>query len=303
MSWKGYWGGKSSGKAGKGKTRSWNLWGTPPKKKNEKKKEKDEDKSLFPGYDSLRSSSSTQPSVEGMKSALKEAMKSTTDKESAEGGLLKAVQQIVGANAEDEEKEELRSLQKDLNIRKKLVEKMSRLKKAKVEKARAWDTYKEELRRHYDQEHEKFKKDLTGIDAEIKNTADKIEELDAEAALREKPVPSMEGIDMDAATNMELREQLARAQQEQANTAKMLALLQTQFQAYTSSGAHGPMPSEAAALPSPSDLRKRRLAQVERTGPAQPSQVPTFRIDDERERSPRRSEPPGPDSQDLDKLG
>ena len=237
-----------------------------------------------------------------MKSALKEAMKSTTDKESAEGGL-KAVQQIVGMSAEDDEKEELRSQQKDLNIRKKLVEKMSRLKKAKVEKARAWDTYKEELRRHYDQEHEKFKKDLEGIDVEIKKTADKIEEFDAEAALREKPSPSMEGLDVEAATNMELREQLAKAQHEQANTARTLALLQTQFQAYTSSGAHGPMPSEAAALPSPSDLRKKRLAQVERTGPAQPSQAPTFRIDDERERSPRRSEPPGPDSQELNKLG
>lgn len=294
MSWKWQWSGKAAGK-GKSKGRSWNIWGTPPKRKSEKKG-KEEDKSLFPGYDALRSSSSSQPSVEGMKTALKEAMKTTTGSEDAGGGLLKVVQQIVG---EEEDKQELRSQQKDLNLRKKLIEKISRLKKARVEKTRAWNLYKEELKKHHDSEQEKYKKEMSDIEAEIQKATDKIDELDTEAVTRE--IKEAEGMDMDAATNQELREQLALAQREQSNTARMLALLQTQFNAYVGQGAHGPMPSEARLTASPSDLRKQRMAMVERTGPAFANQVPTYKLDDERERSPRRSEPP--DSQELNKLG
>eukprot|EP00913_Durusdinium_trenchii_P012162 g11423.t1 len=131
-------------------------------------------------YDALRSSSSSQPSVEGMKTALKEAMKTTTGSEDAGGGLLKVVQQIVG---EEEDKQELRSQQKDLNLRKKLIEKISRLKKARVEKTRAWNLYKEELKKHHDSEQEKYKKEMSDIEAEIQKATDKIDELDTEAGI------------------------------------------------------------------------------------------------------------------------
>ena len=130
---------------------------------------------------------------------------------------------------------------------------------------------------------------------------DKIEELDIDAATRD--VKGADAMDMDAATNRELKEQLLLAQREQSNTARMLALLQTQFNAYVGQGAHGPMPSEPRIAASPSDLRKQRLNAIEKTGPTYPSQIPTFRLDEDRERSPRRSEPGGADSQELNKLG
>ena len=300
MSWKWQWSGKATGKGSKGKGRSWNIWGTPPKRKGEKKKDKDqeEDKQIFPGYDSLRSSSSSQPSVSELRTALKEAIKSTSGSNASDGSLVKAVQQIVG---EDDDKEDLKNQQKDLNLRKKLVAKISRLKKAKMEKTRAWTLYKEELKKHQDAEQEKFKSDMEGIDLEIQKAMDKIEELDIDAATRD--VKGADAMDMDAATNRELKEQLLLAQREQSNTARMLALLQTQFNAYVGQGAHGPMPSEPRIAASPSDLRKQRLNAIEKTGPTYPSQIPTFRLDEDRERSPRRSEPGGADSQELNKLG
>ena len=140
-----------------------------------------------------------------------------------------------------------------------------------------------------------------GIDLEIQKAMDKIEELDIDAATRD--VKGADAMDMDAATNRELKEQLLLAQREQSNTARMLALLQTQFNAYVGQGAHGPMPSEPRIAASPSDLRKQRLNAIEKTGPTYPSQIPTFRLDEDRERSPRRSEPGGADSQELNKLG
>lgn len=175
------------------------------------------------------------------------------------------------------------------------------MKKAKMEKTRAWTLYKEELKKHHDAEQEKYKKDMDGIDSEIQKAMDKIEELDIDAATRD--AKEMEGMDMDAATNRELKEQLLHAHKEQSNTARMLALLQTQFNAYVGQGAHGPMPSEPRIAASPSDLRKQRMNAIEKTGPTYPSQIPTFKLDDVRERSPRRSVPGGADSQELNKLG
>ena len=233
-----------------------------------------------------------------LRTALKEAIKTTSGSDTSEGSLVKVVQQIVG---EDDDKEDLKNQQKDLNLRKKLLEKKSRLKKAKMEKTRAWTLYKEELKKHHDAEQEKYKKDMDGIDSEIQKAMDKIEELDIDAATRD--AKEMEGMDMDAATNRELKEQLLHAHKEQSNTARMLALLQTQFNAYVGQGAHGPMPSEPRIAASPSDLRKQRMNAIEKTGPTYPSQIPTFKLDDVRERSPRRSVPGGADSQELNKLG
>lgn len=51
---------------------------------------------------------------------MKEAIKTTSGSDTSEGSLVKVVQQIVG---EDDDKEDLKNQQKDLNLRKKLLEK------------------------------------------------------------------------------------------------------------------------------------------------------------------------------------
>ena len=291
------------------RTSSWNTW---PKKKQPKgntPKEPTKEKGpKFPPYDSSSLSSSSQPSF------------------SKEQMICKAMQDLV-TSGKVEVSDELRELleptpgdtikeqQQELNKRRKLVQRLERLKKAKQGKTIAWKGYQEEMALMLRQEQARYDKEQEELQQAIEETQIDIDKMGQE---EDEEMPKQEGtedlLSMTAA-NQDLRQKLM---EEQAKTTQMqnsLRELQQQFQTYMAQQiSDSPKPDASSpqqvklprtALPEEKqDKPDKAKAQETKERQARMRKVETEMLKQKelraRERSPRRE---SQDSNDFHALG
>ena len=156
-------------------SRQWQSWpknGTKGdgKKKGRTQQEADKDKPKdkgngLPGYDSVAQSSSAMSSKDGkLDDSLKMAMR-----ELLQSNKL-AVPDALKDLLEKKPNEDLNMAQKQLNAKRKLLQKLDRLQAAKERKMLNWEQFKESMKEHFGREKIRFETEQEELEAAIKTT-------------------------------------------------------------------------------------------------------------------------------------
>ena len=258
-------GGWSQGKGkqkGQGKSQWWQgAWPRAQKEqeKPQKKKSGKEDDPKLPGYKDFVSkeqgSSSSSSVVTAGDSHLRHLLKDVV-----ETNNLRMSKEVAEAIAPDP-MEELKLKQKDLNDRRKLVQKLEKVKVAKSKREEAYKAFLAYMEQHRTEEEKTYEKEMGELLSEIKTLELAITEAKEEGDM---PVETL-------TVEEELRRQLEDSQEAQRETHLQLMRLQQQFQAcaLAQSSKHSaeevlPNESKEVVLPSPSDPSPADLAKKQR---------------------------------------
>lgn len=247
-------------------SRPWQSWpkngtkgdgkrkGRPPQDA-EKEKPKDKGNGL-PGYDSVAQSSSATSSKEAkLDDSLKIAMR-----ELLQSNKL-AVPVALKDLLEKKPNEDLNTAQKQLNAKRKLLQKLDRLQAAKERKALNWEQFKESMKEHFGREKTRFETEQEELEMAIKETQLSLDKMtDPDAMVQEIPEEetdefslllendkkpeTTEKTGMESKYQQQIMEQQAemikQAQVGQAMLAKQMADMQEQM-AYFVAAHHPPM--------------------------------------------------------------
>ena len=292
-------GGWNQGK-GKQKTQWWTHWdgayhlrkdkesakGKGAEKKKEQKGnkgDKEPDKAFsFPDYDF--SSSSTSSSS---KQLLEEEVKKEVLKCLKASGVEPSLSLSELLNAEPEQLSNLKEEQKALNLRKKLLLKIEKIKKRMKQKKDAWEVFEATVQEHVSKQVAKHKEDMDALAQELKTTEEEVSKLVTPE--EEMPQTLGEGESMEVAL---LRKQLGESQAQ-------LFAVQARFDAYlTSAGSaavkmdpNSPQlvrPPGGAPLPIPVDSPEEDEAKKRRIRMEMVHSARAVVETNQRERSPRR---------------
>ena len=171
--WNGqYWGQKKAkGRNSQGKGAARTSQAPAPKQK---------DQGLFPSYDTMEvdgsggPSSSSQPSSDSMwQMALRSLIQSNPNL-----AIPREVTEALAGNAAKEAKTELYTQQKQLNQRRKAVQRVERLEGALKRKKLQMVAYQEHLKRQLQQELQRFRQEQEGIESQLKDAKEYLEKLD-----------------------------------------------------------------------------------------------------------------------------
>ena len=256
------WGGNKGKQKGQGKSQWWQgAWPRAQKEqeKPQKKKSGKEDEPKLPGYKDFVSkeqgSSSSSSVVTAGDSHLRHLLKDVV-----ETNNLRMSKEVAEAIAPDP-MEELKLKQKDLNDRRKLVQKLEKVKVAKNKREEAYKAFLAYMEQHRTQEEKIYEKEMGELLSEIKTLELAITEAKDEGDM---PVETL-------TVEEELRRQLEDSQEAQRETHLQLMRLQQQFQAFAlAQNAARPteeaMPSvsEEKALLAPLELTPAELAKKQR---------------------------------------
>lgn len=244
-------------------SRTWNNWGKGGYGKSEGKrskphggekggsKDKDRGASL-PGYDSVPSAPSTATSMVDTKKdePLRVAMRELVTKNGLE------IPDDLKEYFEPKLNEQINQDQRALNAKRKILQKIDRLKTAKEKKQQNWELFKESMREHVIKERTRFESDQQDIDQALqeaqlsldKMISGKEDKMD-ETPVAEESLPEM--LDMDTtrkpqevaassedtakdAQLMEQNELIHQTQMNQMYLAKQLAEMQSQLAQFAS---------------------------------------------------------------------
>ena len=244
-------------------SRTWNNWGNGGYGKSEGKrskphggekggsKDKDRGASL-PGYDSVPSAPSTATSMVDTKKdePLRAAMRELVTKNGLE------IPDDLKEYFEPKLNEQINLDQRALNAKRKILQKIDRLKTAKEKKQQNWELFKESMREHVIKERTRFESDQQDIDQALqeaqlsldKMISGKEDKMD-ETPVAEESLPEM--LDMDTtrkpqevaassedtakdAQLMEQNELIHQTQMNQMYLAKQLAEMQSQLAQFSS---------------------------------------------------------------------
>lgn len=194
---------------GKGKQKPrWNQWqqqtpqGGPKKKadKNKKQEKTEQGKNagdLFPAYESLQASSSSSSAKDNSSNevaTLKRAMRQFLEERS-----ILIDQQMSELLQTGDPMEDVKQEQKVLNLKKKLLSKMDKLRAKHQEKQEAWNKFLDLLEEHRKKEKAKHLEDLRVLNEAMAETQKEINQI----VLKESTI--------DGDTGMLLRMQLAKS--------------------------------------------------------------------------------------------
>ena len=278
----------------------WNYWGTKPKVQQSQKATKSGKESQFPGYDhagsSLPSSSSKLDGEVGMKQALQALMK--TNRLEVPEELKSMIEEPLG---------EVREQQKHLNNKRRAIQKLDRLKQARVSKIKKWENFKSDLAKHLKAEQEKYDKDMESLKESINQAQIEVDRIESGM-----PPTEEEELDIDSmledSTEQELRRQLLIAHQEAEKQRKTMEQMQETLQAYAHAlknetpAPGGTMPEVSSPQGVKEPKTKEALAKEKEARRKRMEAVEAAKRNNEslRERSPRRE---SQDSQDVNALG
>ena len=235
--WNGqYWGEKKAkGRNSQGKGAARTSQAPAPKQK---------DQGLFPSYDTMEvdgsggPSSSSQPSSDSMwQMALRSLIQSNPNL-----AIPREVTEALAGNAAKEAKTELYTQQKQLNQRRKAVQRVERLEGALKRKKLQMVAYQEHLKRQLQQELQRFRQEQEGIESQLKDAkeylekldrGEDVEEMDHFIDTNENSLAEMLGV--TASTEDPVQLQKERKAKEEANA--MVHQLQTQMQLIMQHGA------------------------------------------------------------------
>lgn len=190
-------------------SRTWNHWGRGKSGKGGGKRSKqgggDKDgkdqSQLLPGYDSLPSSSQQSVPDSKKEDPLKAAMRELVLKNNLE------VPEDIKEYFEPKLTDILNQDQKSLNAKRKLLQKLDRLKTAKEKKHLNWEAFKESMKEHLVRERTRYETEQQELDQAIqetqtaldKMTSGKDEEMEPEA-MQEEDIHTMLGVGSAQAT-------------------------------------------------------------------------------------------------------
>ena len=232
--------------------------------------------------------------------------------------ICRAMQDLV-ATGKVEVSEELRELleptpgetlkeqQQELNKRRKLIQKLERLKKAKLSKAAAWKNYQEEMARMLRQEQDRHEEDQLELQQAIDATQTEIDKMGQEED-EEMPKPEPENASAMTEANQELRQKLAEEQMKTTQIQNALLELQHQFRSYVAQhtsdspnpDAPSPQQVKTPRVPTADDTKKDKSKETRDRQERMKKVEDEMRRQKERERSPRRE---SQESQNFDSLG
>ena len=240
---------------------------------------------------------------------------SSSSASSASGDLKKAIQWLASSTVAEVPEEikailddgglqDLKDEQQSLNKRRKLVLKLDRLKRAKAQKIAQWAQYKERMALKLKEEQEKFDRDQSTLIKAIEETQLAIDTFGDEENVPEPMEPEFLLQDPE---KIRMAKELELAQKKQQETMHQMAEMQKrqdmmmqQLQAYTAAHAASTPTAVEPTTPAVEETRdaaaKARQERQERMRKVEQQ----MRIDQERERSPRRE---SQDSLGLENLG
>ena len=200
---------------GKGKKSWWSQWqqqppqGGPKKKADKKKQEKPEQgKSagdLFPAYESLQASSSSTSAKDNSSNevaTLKKEMRQFLEERSI---LIDS--QMSELLQTGDPMEDVRQEQKVLNLKKKLLSKMDKLRAKHQEKQDAWSKFLDLLEEHRKKEKVKHNEDLRALNEAMAETQKEINQI----VLKESTADGDAGMTAEEREKHLLRMQLAKS--------------------------------------------------------------------------------------------
>ena len=161
-------------------SRNWQSWqtgkGEGGKRKgrgNTQDKDRPQEKvGALPGYDAVAPSSSASTSKDGkMDDQMKLAMRTMLQANRLE--VPEALKELL----EPKMTEEVNVAQRQLNAKRKLIQKLERLQNAKERKIQNWDKFQEQLKEHLAAERVKFDTDQDELEKAIKETQSEIDKL------------------------------------------------------------------------------------------------------------------------------
>ena len=267
----------------------WNYW---PKQKAPKNKAGDPKakKQGFPGYDaqysSLPSSSSTGSA--GEESTAKQILQALL-----KSNNLQVPDEIKGLI--DEPLEGVREQQRHLNVKRKAIQKLDKLRQAKIAKGKKWDSFKAELAKHLRQEQEKFERDIQDLDVAIVEAQKEVDRIEQGLPPEDEKEDDLEEL-LAEDSSSDAKQMLKEAQEINKRDQEQIQRLKAQLQAYTQSAAHptGPAPDTGMEPnQSPQHVRppktKEQLAKEKAERRARIDKVETMQaqLGLDRERSPR----------------
>ncbi|CAK9019745.1 unnamed protein product [Durusdinium trenchii] len=210
---------------GKGKQASWQAWNVwPPAKKKEKKEGKGKPSESkgpeLPAYEALGSTTSSSSGAapgKGVDQLKQEVLDFLHSKDIAPEGQLKELLQLGPL-------EDLKSEQRTLNTKKKLLAKLDKLKNKAREKKASWEVFLQKIQEHHLQQETAYKSDLKTLEGAIAETQDELNKIVAK---------EQEGMDTSSGVEKmgeaELRRQLADSQAQ-------IHFLQQKMEAYATGG-------------------------------------------------------------------
>ena len=161
-------------------SRNWQSWqtgkGEGGKRKgrgNTQDKDRPQDKaSALPGYDAVAPSSSASASKDSkLDDNMKLAMRTMLQANRLE--VPEALRELL----EPKMTEEVNVAQRQLNAKRKLIQKLDRLQNAKERKIQNWDKFQEQLKEHLAAERVKFDNDQDELEKAIKDTQQELDKL------------------------------------------------------------------------------------------------------------------------------
>ena len=276
---------------------SWNYWPAKQKSANARdgkpRKDAKDKKSAFPGYDAAAGGSASSSS-----SGLQE-------EEFTAKKVLQALMKNNSLEMPEEYKTfltepmgEVKEQQKYLNAKRKAIQRVERLKQAKLTKVRKWDSFKIEMARHLRQEQERYDKDMQEIEAAIAAAMKEAERI--EQGLPEEPKDEdLESL-LEDNGDADTKRQLQEAREEGKRNQEMIQQLQRQLQAYMQqeNNPAGPNPGVNLGLmdspqqiikpKTPEEIAKEKNERRARIDRVEKMEQQLKEKDRERERSPRR---------------
>ncbi|CAK9097833.1 unnamed protein product, partial [Durusdinium trenchii] len=194
---------------GKGKQASWQAWNVwPPAKKKEKKEGKGKPSESkgpeLPAYEALGSTmltSSGSASGKGVDQLKQEVLDFLHSKDITPEGQLKELLQLGPLD-------DLKSEQRTLNTKKKLLAKLDKLKNKVREKKASWEVFLQKVKEHHQQQEAAYKSDLKTLEGAIAETQDELNKI---AAKEQEGMDTSSGV--EKLGEAELRRQLADSQE------------------------------------------------------------------------------------------
>ena len=126
--------------------------------------DKEKESTSLPGYDSLPSSAPSASADNKQEDPVKAAVRELVNSNRLE--LPEALKEYF----EPKLSEQIQSDQKSLNMKRKLLQKVDRLKAAKLKKEQNWELFKESMKEHLQKEKARFESDLQDIEHAIQET-------------------------------------------------------------------------------------------------------------------------------------